>query len=396
MVLKKILDTLKQVLLIGMAVVVIGEMSGNALAAPKLSEWAEKPYNAAVQAHIVPESMMADRAEMQGPITREEYAEMMVKYFMIFKPQELKGEDVFTDTLNPMVQLAGRLGVVNGIGDGKFDPNGKLTREQASTMFNRVDKKIHENLRAGAKAMAFSDVGRISDWAKDGVAQMNDKGVIKGFPDGSFKPQNTMTREQAVVVAARMLKDEGKVVFDESTPKPPVVEESSLNFQSTTQVCNEVGIPAGEWITTAIPNGMAVVHAQGNKVNIPWGKDGKITGFDISRIKYQTGDMQDKVTITGVGTKESWFVDYSLITTDGGIMDVTGGNFYEQSTLGSMTSMHKKVYDYKGILVRVPNLPHMVDGKIVRDGGKGVVILFDKPTTFGNPTVVGQLISNNW
>lgn len=57
-----------------------------------------------------------------------------------------------------------------------------------------------DNLQSNGSALSFSDSNKISSWAKEAVATAGANQLIKGFPDGSFQPQAGATRAQAAVV----------------------------------------------------------------------------------------------------------------------------------------------------------------------------------------------------
>lgn len=54
------------------------------------------------------------------------------------------------------------------------------------------------------KTNAFTDVSK-ENWAYDIIHQMRDQNVMNGYPDGSFKPANTITRQHVAVLLARLL-----------------------------------------------------------------------------------------------------------------------------------------------------------------------------------------------
>jgi hypothetical protein len=62
------------------------------------------------------------------------------------------------------------------------------------------------NLTAGANTKTFTDAAKVSAWAKDAVIATSSNGIINGYPDGSFKPQANATRAEAVTVIAKVLK----------------------------------------------------------------------------------------------------------------------------------------------------------------------------------------------
>ena len=55
-----------------------------------------------------------------------------------------------------------------------------------------------------AKEMKFSDADRISDWAREDTALLTTLGVLNGFPDGTFRPQNSATRAEAAQMTRMM------------------------------------------------------------------------------------------------------------------------------------------------------------------------------------------------
>lgn len=64
---------------------------------------------------------------------------------------------------------------------------------------------IAASLTASVTAFAFSDMAeeRLS-WAKDAVEEMSDSGIIKGYEDGTFRPDKAVTKEEAMVLVARI------------------------------------------------------------------------------------------------------------------------------------------------------------------------------------------------
>ncbi|MEN6463529.1 MAG: S-layer homology domain-containing protein [Syntrophomonas sp.] len=61
------------------------------------------------------------------------------------------------------------------------------------------------DLQSNGASLSFSDSAKVSDWAKDAVAVTSTQKVVSGFPDGSFQPQVKATRAQAVVVLSKAL-----------------------------------------------------------------------------------------------------------------------------------------------------------------------------------------------
>jgi hypothetical protein len=95
-------------------------------------------------------------------------------------------------------------GVIGGYPDGTFKPNNPITRAEFTTIVN----KAFGTFDAGAEAF-FTDVKK-SDWYYSQVASGKKAGFISGFPDGSFRPNSAITREQATAILASLLKLPGK------------------------------------------------------------------------------------------------------------------------------------------------------------------------------------------
>ncbi len=87
-------------------------------------------------------------------------------------------------------------GIVKGYDDYRFDPNGTLTRAEAAAFIARA-----YGLKPSASARAFPDVAE-THWAKDAVAAAATRGVIQGYPDGTFRPNDPVTRAEMTVMAA--------------------------------------------------------------------------------------------------------------------------------------------------------------------------------------------------
>jgi len=93
--------------------------------------------------------------------------------------------------------------IVNGTSDTLFSPSKQVTRAEFSSMIVRalnLDLLDSTNL---AKT-AYSDVGAEA-WYSNDIAVLNKLGVIKGFSDGTFRPNDPVTREQMAVIVMNTL-----------------------------------------------------------------------------------------------------------------------------------------------------------------------------------------------
>ena len=87
-----------------------------------------------------------------------------------------------------------------GYPDGNFLPERNMTREEATAMFARLLKDYPRERRS--YNIPFNDVAE-SDWSQQAIGFMLEKGMIKGYEDGSFRPKAAISRAEFAAMAAR-------------------------------------------------------------------------------------------------------------------------------------------------------------------------------------------------
>jgi len=88
-------------------------------------------------------------------------------------------------------------GVFKGYEDGSFRPDRPISRVEALKMiFEALDFKV---LDANGSQLRFSDVGK-NEWYNSYLKTALSLGVINGYPDGTFKPHNAVSRVEALVM----------------------------------------------------------------------------------------------------------------------------------------------------------------------------------------------------
>ena len=99
--------------------------------------------------------------------------------------------DVRSGWYNGSINAVVNAGYMKGYPDGTFRPNGKITRAEFAQMIKAIDK-------ANTGMAPFADVK--GHWAEAAINQAYTNGRIAGYPDSTFRPNNNITRAEAVTV----------------------------------------------------------------------------------------------------------------------------------------------------------------------------------------------------
>ena len=101
------------------------------------------------------------------------------------------------DWFNTAVSTVAKLGILKGYPDGTFRPAQGITRAEFAAIAARFDETV---ARGGVR---FSDTA--GHWAEEEIARAADRGWVRGYPDGTFRPDNGITRAEAVTLINRVL-----------------------------------------------------------------------------------------------------------------------------------------------------------------------------------------------
>jgi hypothetical protein len=133
---KRILAT---ILILAMA---LGAMAGTATANDTPSDWAREQVNAAIAANLVPQNLQSNYTQA---ITRAEFAALAVALYENQR-STIMGRIHFIDSMDVNVLKAAYIGVVLGVGNNRFAPHDALTREQAAVMLARLADALGDPL----------------------------------------------------------------------------------------------------------------------------------------------------------------------------------------------------------------------------------------------------------
>ena len=101
------------------------------------------------------------------------------------------------------VRWASGAGVVNGYSDRQFGPEDNVTREQMATILYRYARTKGIDTGSLASLASFADQGRISPYAADAMAWANAAGLITGVSQTALDPQGLASRAQTATIITR-------------------------------------------------------------------------------------------------------------------------------------------------------------------------------------------------
>ena len=139
----------------------------------------------------------------EGNITRAEVATIFFRlltdesrdeFWSQTNPYSDVSED---DWYNNAVSTLTNAGIIDGYEDGTFKPNGNITRAEFATIAVRFFEATYEGENL------FPDID--GHWAQDYINEAANAGIVDGYPDGTFQPQQLITRAEAMTMVNRTI-----------------------------------------------------------------------------------------------------------------------------------------------------------------------------------------------
>ena len=139
----------------------------------------------------------------EGNITRAEVATIFFRLLTDESRDEFWSQtndytDVPADAwYNNAVSTLTNAGIIDGYEDGTFKPNGNITRAEFATIAVRFFEATYDG------EDLFSDIA--GHWAQDYINEAANAGIVDGYPDGTFRPQQYITRAEAMTMVNRTI-----------------------------------------------------------------------------------------------------------------------------------------------------------------------------------------------
>ena len=158
--------------------------------------------------------MVGDWGDFRESIKRGEFAEKasslvalkfgttLKKYLSIvnFREQAAGSKPSYPSSLD----VANKLGILQGRGGGNLDEDSLITRQEAATMLARTYQAYGGEMPNMLTPLAFADQKDIADWAMDDVQLMNHLGIMTGVGNNHFDPLGSYSIEQCFVTLLRL------------------------------------------------------------------------------------------------------------------------------------------------------------------------------------------------
>ncbi|WP_146142817.1 S-layer homology domain-containing protein, partial [Brevibacillus sp. NRRL NRS-603] len=165
-------------------------------------------------------------------VTRAEMAMILVNTGMV---KTTSASGMFMDVADQHwaadeIRRANEAGLMNGYANGTFNPGGGITRAEMATIVYK-----YLGLNGDGMPNNFYDVPA-DHWATQIIAAVSKEGYLAGYPDGTFHPQNTLTRAETVTIINRLLNhSQLSPVMGQSWPDVPPTHWAYKDIEAATK-----------------------------------------------------------------------------------------------------------------------------------------------------------------
>jgi len=158
-------------------------------------------------------------------------AEVATVFFRLLKAEDRKDnwteQNSFSDVdagswYNNAVSVMAKMEIINGYPDGTFKPNGAITRAELTAMIARIAKQMHI---LPSNTLSFSDIA--GHWAASDIMYVADIGWVNGYPEGTFRPNQQITRAEFMTIVNRILERAPETPDDLLTEEMLVWEDNA-------------------------------------------------------------------------------------------------------------------------------------------------------------------------
>ena len=187
------------------------------------SSWAVDEVSKAIESNLVP---FEYQAAFTFNIKRYEFCSIIVEfleeYYDTSREEIIKDKNIdvtyqaFVDGINEDIAICLHLGIVKGRGNGIFDGDSEITREEAAVMLTNLANYL--GLNTDADEVKLNDKKEVSEWSMDAVNFVLKNKFMQGVGNDMFSPKSNITREQTYIIIYRILNEtEFYSLFDKAS-----------------------------------------------------------------------------------------------------------------------------------------------------------------------------------
>ncbi len=165
--------------------------------------WARKQISAWVSEGLM--RGYADGTFRPGAnITRAEFITLVNSVFGYGEKSRTQYNDVAPgDWYSEEIARAAAVGYITGYPGGRMGPNNNVSRQEAAAIIGRI-LELPEEQPGTVGTGRYRDDSSIPLWSKDSIYAITDNGYMTGYPDGSFRPDQPLTRGETVAFLDRV------------------------------------------------------------------------------------------------------------------------------------------------------------------------------------------------
>ncbi len=186
------------------------------------SLWAVDEVSKAIKSNLVP---FEYQSAFTFNIKRNEFCSIIVEFLEVYyntsRDEIIKDYNIDIvnspiDELNEDVAICLKLGIVKGRGNGVFDGESEITREEAAVMLTNLAKYL--GLNTVSDEVYLNDKKEVSEWAIDAVNFVLENKFMQGVGNDMYSPKSNITREQTYIIMYRILNEsEFYSLFDKAS-----------------------------------------------------------------------------------------------------------------------------------------------------------------------------------
>jgi hypothetical protein len=172
------------------------------------SSWAKAEVESLMGRDVIPSALLSRYNEL---ITRDEFTALLVNTYEYARGAYIAKnkpgfKDIESSRYRSQIEKGYDLGIIIGYSDTIFAPDDNLTREQAAKILCTTVAAINDmsSITTSFK-LEYSDKSSVSVWAVVFVAYATEQGLMIGAGNNQFKPLDNLTREEAMLLAERMI-----------------------------------------------------------------------------------------------------------------------------------------------------------------------------------------------